>query len=83
MELLEILAFGALMIASYVTGAKLGQKVAKDEKIELPKINPLEIYKQNQEKKEAQKEQEELETILGNIERYDGTGTGQQDIPRR
>lgn len=31
----------------------------------------------------AQKEQEQFEVILRNIEAYDGTGLGQRDIPRR
>lgn len=83
MDAIMIILFCALNLIAFWVGAKIGLKVAKDEKIELPTLNPLEIYRQNQEKKEAQKEQNELETILSNIERYDGTGMGQQDIPKR
>lgn len=81
MELLTIVAISLLNIICFITGAIVGQKVVKGEKIELPKLNPMEIYRDNQEKKEAAKEMEKLETILRNIERYDGTSRQQEDVP--
>lgn len=82
MEILLILVVGALNIACFFIGAKVGQVVAKGEdvKIELP--NPLEAIREHQEKKVAEKEQDRVETIMRNIERYDGTPNGQEDIPR-
>ena len=81
MELLTIVAISLLNIICFITGAIVGQKTVKGEKIELPKLNPREIYRDNQEKKEAAKEMDKLETILRNIERYDGTANHQEDVP--
>ena len=81
MELLTIVAISLLNIICFITGAIVGQKTVKGEKIELPKLNPMEIYREHQEKKEAAKEMDKLETIMRNIERYDGTSRGQEDVP--
>ena len=81
MDLLTIVAISLLNIICFITGAIVGQKTVKGEKIELPKLNPMEIYRDNQEKKEAAKEMDKLETISRNIERYDGTTRGQEDVP--
>lgn len=81
MELLTIVAISLLNIICFITGAIVGQKVVKGEKIELPKLNPMEVYKERQEKKEAAKEMDKLETIMRNIERYDGTANNQEDVP--
>lgn len=48
-------------------------------------LNPIEAYKEHKEQKQQQEEhnleQKQLETMLENIENYDGTPTGQRDIP--
>ena len=82
MEILTILTTGALCIVSFVMGAKTVQNVKKDKDIELPNINPLKAIRERQEHKEQKKEQEKLETIMKNIEAYDGTSNRQEDIPR-
>lgn len=85
MEALQLMAIIALTtflnVTCFIIGAKVGQKVVKGEKIELPKLNPMDIYKEHQEKKEVEKEKDKLETILKNLERYDGTGNNQEDVP--
>ena len=81
MELLTIVAISLLNIICFITGAIVGQKTVKGEKIELPKLNPMDIYREHQEKKEVEKEKDKLETILRNIERYDGTANNQEDVP--
>lgn len=83
MEVLLLLVMGAVNIACFVIGAKVGQKVTKGEDIELPKVNPLELAREHQEKRAAQEERSKVETILRNIENYDGTGYGQEDVPGR
>ena len=75
-----ILAIGALNIACFFVGAKVGQMVAKDEPIEMPKIEPLKAIREHEERKEAKREQDRVETILRNIDNYDGTEHGQEDI---
>lgn len=80
--LLLIFATGFLCLVCFVAGARVGQKVVKGEPIELPTINPMEAYREREAKKEAAREQERLETIMQNIEAYDGTASGQRDVPR-
>ena len=83
MEVLLLLVMGAVNIACFMIGAKVGQKVAKGEAIELPTVNPMELVQEHREKKAAQEERDKVETILQNIERYDGTAYGQEDVPGR
>ena len=75
-----ILAVGALCIGCFVIGAKVGQKVSKGEEIEVPSVNPFEAYRKHEAKREAEKEQEKIDTIMQNIECYDGTSKGQKDV---
>lgn len=81
---LIILAVGALNIACFFIGAKVGQTVAKGEKIEAPKVNlnPVKAFHEHEERKEAKRKQERTETILHNIDNYNGTSQGQKDVPR-
>ncbi|MBQ4263131.1 MAG: hypothetical protein IJB83_02665 [Bacilli bacterium] len=65
----------------FFLGAKIRQKVDKGETLKLPTINPIEIYREHQERKEVDKEKEKLDIILSNIEKYDGTSKGQEDVP--
>lgn len=83
MEVLLLLVMGAVNIACFVIGAKIGQKTAKGEAIELPTVNPLELVQEHRAKRAAQAEQDKVDTILRNIENYDGTGYGQEDVPGR
>jgi hypothetical protein len=82
MEVLLLLVMGAMNALCFVIGARVGQKVAKGEEVKLPKVNPIESYRAHEARQEAQKEQERYDTILRNIEGYDGTGFGQEDVPR-
>lgn len=82
MEILTILTTGALCIVSFIMGAKTVQNVKKDKDIELPNINPLKAIRERQEQREQKKEQDKLETIMRNIEAYDGTSNKQEDVPQ-
>lgn len=81
MEILETLTIGALCIVSFLMGAKTVQNTKKDKDIELPNLNPIKAIRDVQEHKEQKKEQAKYETILKNIESYDGTSNRQEDIP--
>jgi hypothetical protein len=83
MEVLLLAVMGAVNIFCFLIGAKVGQAVVKGEKVEMPSIDPLKAVREHEAKKEAQKEQDRLNAILRNIEAYDGTGRGQEDIPGR
>ena len=82
MQTVEVLCLCAFNVLSFVIGAKIGQKTAKGEDIKGPKMNPMAIYNEHKEKEEVKREREKLNTILSNIERYDGTESGQEDVPR-
>ena len=82
MEALLIAVVGTLNIACFFIGAKLGQTVSKGKDIEAPSINPVTAYKRHLDQKEAEREKNRLDVIMANIERYDGTGNGQEDVPR-
>lgn len=77
-----ILVVGALCIACFFVGAKVGQTVSQGEKLELPEVDPLKPIREMRERKEEERERERYEAILRNIDNYDGTGQGQEDIPR-
>lgn len=83
MEIVLVLAVGAMCICCFMVGAKVGQTVSKGEDIKLPTVNPLELYREHEQKKEARAEQERIEVIMRNIEAYDGTADRQEDVPGR
>lgn len=78
-----IAAVAAANILCFLTGVKTGMAVAKDEPITLPTPRAFDYTKKAQndrEQREAERVQREIDTILRNIERYDGTGIGQEDV---
>lgn len=81
-----MLATGALCIGCFFVGAKVGQKVSKGEEIKMPTIDPVEAvreaYQRHEARQEARTEQKKYDTILENIENYNGTPSGQKDVPR-
>ena len=82
MEALLLAVMGVTNVVCFVIGAKVGQKVVKGESVELPTLSPIGIIREQKDKKQAEFEQDRLETIMRNIEGYDGTGIGQEDVPR-
>lgn len=77
---LILLIFSVTNIVCFIIGARVGQKIVKGEPIELPNINPIKAVREHRERKEAEMKQDRLNTILHNIEKYDGTGKGQEDV---
>ena len=83
MEILLVAVAGTLNIVCFFIGAKIGQTVARGKEIETPAIkSPMKAIREYKDSKEAKKELERIETIMSNIERYDGTGNHQEDVPR-
>lgn len=78
-----VMVAGAMCIWSFVIGAKVGQTVSKGNDIKMPSVNPMDAVKNRKAKKDAEMEQNRLDTILRNIEGYDGTGFKQEDVPGR
>lgn len=82
MEILLIAVVSALNIVCFFIGAKVGQTASKGEKIEVPAINPMKTIEERRERRAAAEEQRKIDTILRNIDNYDGTEHGQEDVPR-
>lgn len=83
--ILLIAVVGFICILCLVTGVKIGQKVVRGEEIKTPQIsalNPLKMYEEHKEKEAVKQEMDKLEVILNNIEKYDGTERGQEDVPK-
>ena len=80
MEVLLLAVAVASNIACFVIGAKVGQTVAKGKEVTIPNLNPLEAYRKSEAKKEVRREQDKMSKIMRNIERYDGTSKGQEDV---
>ena len=81
MEVLLLLVMGIVNILCFMIGAKVGQKVVKGEEVELPTLDPMKAYREHQDGKEAQAQQDKLDVIRSNIDTYDGTGNGQKEVP--
>lgn len=81
MEIILIAVVVAANIICFMVGAKVGQKVARGEEVKFPTVAPMAAYCQYRERKETQAQQERMATILQNIDTYDGTETGQKDVP--
>lgn len=65
-----IAVVSVLNTVCFFIGAKVGQKVSNNETIKLPTLNPMEIYKEQESKRELSKEMEEIEKTLENINNY-------------
>lgn len=79
--ILLLFLFGIFIILSYTLGLKNGQKLKNNEEIKIPEINPVKIVRNEIETSEQKKKQDAYDTMMANIDNYDGTGLGQKDIP--
>lgn len=77
--ILIMVTVGMLNVACFLIGYKAGKK----EEIKAPevsKLNPINLYHEHKEKEAAREEADKVMKILENVERYDGTSYGQQDV---
>lgn len=79
--ILLLFLFGIFIIIAYTLGLKNGQKLKNNEEIKMPEINPVKIVRNEIETFEQKKKQDAYDTMMANIDNYDGTGLGQKDIP--
>jgi hypothetical protein len=80
--LVAIILCSTLNVVCFLFGVKVAQKVGKGEAIEVPSLNPLKAYREREDRKQAEREADKLETIMHNIETYDGTSNGQKEVSR-
>lgn len=74
-----IIITGTFNLLSFLIGAKVAQKIQSNQEIEI--INPIKSYEEYKERKENKKDTEAYNLMMDNINNYNGTSTGQKDIP--
>lgn len=79
--ILLILVTGTLNAVCFFIGAKVAQKIKKDEPIQLPSLDPMKPIRERENRRKAEREQQKYEVILQNIDNYDGTSLSQKDVP--
>ena len=83
LNILLIEVVGTFNLTCFFLGAKIGNRVANGKEVEAPQLKtPMQAFRERQDSKEAKKELERIETIMANIENYDGTSNYQKDVPR-
>lgn len=81
MTILISILISTINLLCFYFGVRIGQKVAKKEEIKIEGLNPVKVIETINQSNEDKKEQERMRIIAENIDAYDGTGLGQQDIP--
>ena len=81
----QAIIYLVFIIAGFIMGRMTKPAEKEEAPSEIKKIitNPLQTYREHKEKQEERKEMEYYETIMQNIESYDGTGANQKDVPIR
>ena len=75
-----VLLMGVLNLLAFLIGARTAQKVQRNETVELPTINPLQLFDNFKDKKETDKQREIEKTNWDNINNYRGDSLGQKDF---
>ena len=81
--MIETIVIVVINLITLIIGVKIGISAANKKDITLNPIKAIHEYKEEkQEQKEASLKERQMKTMLKNIDNYDGTGFGQQEIPR-
>lgn len=76
--------FGAFILFAFIKGIELGQRLNRNERIEIK--NPVAVtsekLKEHKINKASAEEQEIMKINLENIDNYNGSSLGQKEIPR-
>lgn len=79
-NLILIMAVGVICIGCFLVGAKVGQKVVRGETINIAPPKFENLLKDKEDRKQAELEAQKLGTIMQNLEKYDGTSFGQEEV---
>lgn len=80
MDTLAIIIASTLNIVCIFIGIRIGRKMeGKANPIQLK--TPMQMVKERQDKKEEEYQKHRNDIISQNIDKYDGTGYGQIDVP--
>ena len=78
-SIILVLVTGCLCIWSFLIGVRVGKGAEKVE-IPTPTMNPMKAYREWEERKEAERQRERYDTIMRNIDNYDGTSYRQEEV---
>ena len=83
MNTIEVLGICAFNLISLIVGVKIGQLASRGRDITL---NPVKAIKNeirdNKETKEEILRKKKINTMLSNIDKFNGSGLGQEPIPK-
>lgn len=83
MNTIEILGLCAFNLISLIVGVKIGYQAARGRDINL---NPVKAIKneirENKETKAEMLKKKKINTMLSNIDKFNGSGLGQEKIPK-
>lgn len=83
MTSLDLFIVVIAMIISFILGAKINYHSKRDENIEINPIKKIkEIKEENEFNEKYKKDQEIYNTVLSNIDNYDGSSVGQKNLPK-
>ena len=78
-SIILVLVTGCLCIWSFLIGVKVGKGTEKKE-IPVPTMNPMKAYREWEDRKEAERQRNRVDTIMRNIDNYDGTSFRQEEV---
>ncbi len=67
-------------ILCFLIGINVAQKVNKDEEVKMPNLNPIDKIKKAKSQRDLDKELGKYNTIMKNIDSYDGTDANQEEV---
>lgn len=81
--MIETIVIVVINLITLIIGVKIGISATNKKDITLNLMKAIKEHREEQrEQKEADLKERQMKTMLKNIDNYDGTGFGQQDIPR-
>ena len=82
---MEAMIYLLFIVVGFIMGRLTVRNAPSKEiapiEIKMPNLNLIRAYEEHKEKKKVKAEQNKIETILRNIEKFDGTGIGQENVP--
>lgn len=80
--MIETIILCFINLLSFVIGAKIGMSIANKKEITLNPVKAIQEHREERiEHKEADLKDKQLKTMLKNIDNYNGTEFGQEEIP--
>lgn len=80
--MIETIILVIVNLLTLLIGVKIGMSVANKKEITLNPVKAIQQHREERlEEKEATLADKKMKTMLKNIDNYDGTGFGQEEMP--